>query len=108
MTETYVVLIAGSVPTRRAAVLTGMVRSTATRRRTAATAPTPAVAAQPAPEPVNKLTELERRRVTRSQESSSMGGAALALVRNAITATRVRDGADRRGRIEHLDSSQRQ
>ncbi len=63
MTETYVSLIAGGVPTRRAAGLTGMVRSTATRRRTAATAPTPAVAAQPAPDPVNKLTELERRRV---------------------------------------------
>ena len=44
-------------------MLTGMVRSTATRRRTAATAPTPAVSAPPAPDPVNKLTDLERRRV---------------------------------------------
>jgi hypothetical protein len=40
MTHTYVSLIAGGVSTRRAAVLTAMVRSTATRRRTAATAPT--------------------------------------------------------------------
>jgi hypothetical protein len=63
MTETYVSLIAGGVPTRYAAVLTGMVRSTATRRRSAATAPTPAVSAQPAPDPVNKLTDLERRGV---------------------------------------------
>ena len=44
-------------------MLTGVVRSTATRRRTAATAPTPAVAGLPAPEPVNKLTDQERRRV---------------------------------------------
>jgi len=56
-------LIAGGVSTRRAAVLTGMVRSTATRRRTAATAPTPPVSGLPAGEPVNKLTDLERRRV---------------------------------------------
>jgi putative transposase len=63
MTETYVSLIAGGVPTRYAAVLTGMVRSTATRRRNAATAPTPAVSAQPAPDPVNKLTDRERRGV---------------------------------------------
>src|SRR4029077_5383520 len=40
-----------------------MVRSTATRRLRAATAPTPAVSAQTAPAPVNKLTDLERRRV---------------------------------------------
>jgi putative transposase len=39
------------------------VRSTATRRCNAATAPTPAVSAPPAPGPVNKLTDLERRRV---------------------------------------------
>jgi putative transposase len=63
MTHTYVALIAGGVSTRRAAVLTGLVRSTATRRRNAATARTPAVSAQPASEPVNKLTNLERRRV---------------------------------------------
>ena len=44
-------------------MLTGMVRSTATRRRTAATAPTPPVSGLPAGEPVNKLTDLERRRV---------------------------------------------
>ena len=56
-------LIAGGVSTRDAAVLTGTVRSTATRRRTAATAPTPAVSMQPADDPVNKLTDAERRRV---------------------------------------------
>ena len=43
--------------------MTGVVRSTATRRGKAAIAPTAAVAAAPEPEPVNKLTELERRRV---------------------------------------------
>jgi putative transposase len=62
MTRTYTSLIAGGVATRRAAVLTGMVRSTAARRHTAAEAPTPAVPA-PAGDPVNKLTDLERRRV---------------------------------------------
>ena len=63
MTHAYVSLIAAGVSTRRAAVLTAMVRSTATRRLRAATAPTPAVSAQTAPAPVNKLTDLERRRV---------------------------------------------
>jgi len=63
MTQTYVSLIAGGVSTRHAAVLTGMVRSTATRRGNAATAPTPALSGQPAGDPVNKLTDLERRRV---------------------------------------------
>jgi transposase InsO family protein len=63
MTHTYVSLIAGGVSTRRAAVLTGMVRSTATRRRAAATAPTPVVSAAPACDPVNKLTAAERCRV---------------------------------------------
>ena len=64
MTQTYLALIAGAVSTRQAAVLTGLVRSTATRRRNAATAPTPpVVSAPPAPDPVNKLTDLERRRV---------------------------------------------
>ena len=63
MTHAYVSLIAAGVSTRRAAVLTAMVRSTATRRLRAATAPTPAVSALTAPAPVNKLTDLERRRV---------------------------------------------
>jgi len=63
MMRTYVSLIAGGVTTRRAAVLTGMVRSTATRRHAAATGPTPVVSAPPAQDPVNKLTALERRRV---------------------------------------------
>jgi putative transposase len=69
LTATYASLTAGGVSTRRAAVLTGIVRSTATRRRAAATAPTPAVALQPAPDPVNKLTELERRRVLEMLDS---------------------------------------
>ena len=51
------------VSTRQAATLTGLVRSTAARRRNAATAPTPALSAHPAPDPVNKLTDLERLRV---------------------------------------------
>jgi putative transposase len=51
------------VSTREAAILTGLVRSTATRRATAAAAPTPAVSTEPFVEPVNKLTILERRRV---------------------------------------------
>lgn len=63
MTRTYEWLIAGGVSTRHAAVLTGMVRSTATRRHATAGAPTPVVSASPAPAPVNKLTVLERRRV---------------------------------------------
>ena len=44
-------------------MLTGLARSTATRRRNAAVAPTPAVTAAPRGEPVNKLTEWERRQV---------------------------------------------
>lgn len=63
MTRTYVSLIVGGVSTRQAAGLTGIVRSTAARRHNAATARTPAVSARPAPDPVNKLTDLERRRV---------------------------------------------
>jgi putative transposase len=63
MTGAYVALIDGQVTTRAAAVLTGLVRSTATRRRNTATAPTPAVSVRPAGGPVNKLTALERRRV---------------------------------------------
>jgi putative transposase len=63
MTEAYGALIAGGVCTRRSAVLTGLARSTATRRRNAAVAPTPAVTTPPRAEPVNKLTALERRLV---------------------------------------------
>ena len=51
------------VSTRQAATLTGLVCSTATRRRNAATALTPAVCTEPAVEPANKLTDAERRRV---------------------------------------------
>ena len=46
------------VSTRQAAVLTGLVRSTATRLRHAATALTPALSTEPAVEPANKLTDL--------------------------------------------------
>jgi putative transposase len=63
MTQTYMSLIAGGVSTRHAAVLTATVRSTAARRRKAATAPTPEPSTPQAGEPVNKLTALERRRV---------------------------------------------
>ena len=51
------------VSTRQAATLTGLVRSTAIRRRTAATALTPAVCTESAVEPANKLTDAERRGV---------------------------------------------
>ena len=44
-------------------MLTGTVRSTAIRRRNAATAPTPAASTQPACEPANKLTDAERKAV---------------------------------------------
>jgi putative transposase len=56
-------LTAHGVSTRQAASLTGLVRSTASRRRTAASALTPAVCTEPAVEPANKLTDAERRRV---------------------------------------------
>ena len=60
MTHAYTSLTECGVSTRAAAALTGMVRSTAARRRNAATAPTPAVSTQPTPDPANKLSELER------------------------------------------------
>jgi putative transposase len=63
MTTTYTSLIAGGVSTRQAATLTGVVRSTSARRHHAATAPTPTMAAPPVRDPVNKLTDAERRRV---------------------------------------------
>src|ERR1700724_2773204 len=63
LTETFAMLTGHVVSTRQAATLTGLVRSTATRRRNAATALTPAVCTEPAVEPANKLTDLERRRV---------------------------------------------
>jgi hypothetical protein len=51
------------VPTRQAAVLTGLVRSTAIRHGRAALALTPPVSPRPVAEPVNKLTVLERLRI---------------------------------------------
>lgn len=68
MTTTYGELTAGGVATRAAAVLTGLMRSTVTRRHRATTALTPAVSA--APDPVNKLTALERRRILDTVNSS--------------------------------------
>jgi transposase InsO family protein len=59
----YIDLTGVGVPTRAAAGLTGQVRSTAIRRHKAATAPTPAVATAPPPDPANKLTVLERARI---------------------------------------------
>lgn len=56
-------LTAAGVSTRTASALTGVVRSTAVRRRTAATAPTPPVVSAPPTPPANKLTALERRRI---------------------------------------------
>lgn len=58
------------VGTRAAASLTGLVRSTAIRRDKAATAPTPPVPMGQAPEPVNKLTACERRRILDTLNSS--------------------------------------
>jgi putative transposase len=56
-------LTADGVSTRQAATWTGLVRSSASRRRTAATALTRAVCTEPAVEPANKLTDAERCRV---------------------------------------------
>ncbi len=63
LTQAYASLTADGVPTRQAAVLTGLVRSTAIRHGKAALAPTPPVLPGPAPDPVNKLTVLERLRI---------------------------------------------
>jgi putative transposase len=56
-------MTADGVSTRQAAVLTGLVRSTAIRHGKAATIPTPPMLPQPPREPLNKLTALERLRV---------------------------------------------
>lgn len=61
MTAAWSELTAAGVGTRTASTLTGLVRSTATRRRTAARLPTLPAVARPAP--VNKLSDLERHRV---------------------------------------------
>lgn len=59
MTTAYDELLGATVSTRTASVLTGMVRSTAARRRAVAAAPTPPISARRA-EPVNKLGLAER------------------------------------------------
>jgi len=56
-------MTADGMPTRRAAVLTGLVRSTAIRHAKVALALTPPMVPRPVPEPVNKLTVLERLRI---------------------------------------------
>ena len=65
MTAAWSELTAAGVGTRAASTLTGLVRSTATRRRTAARLPTPPAVVHCAP--VNKLSDLERRRVLDGQ-----------------------------------------
>jgi putative transposase len=56
-------MTADGVSTRRAAVLTGLVRSTAIRHGKAALALTPPIPPGPVLDPVNKLTVLERLRI---------------------------------------------
>jgi hypothetical protein len=56
-------MTADGVSTRQAALLTGLVRSTAIRHSIAAAAPTPVVMPQRASDPVNKLTVSERLRI---------------------------------------------
>jgi putative transposase len=63
LTRAYASMTADGVSTREAALLTGLVRSTAIRHGQAATTPTAAVMPQPASEPINKLTALERLRI---------------------------------------------
>jgi putative transposase len=64
LTATWNELTEAGVTTRAASALTGLVRSTATRRRTATSTPTPACSSRAtAVVPVNKLSELERRRI---------------------------------------------
>ncbi|UIR39719.1 IS3 family transposase (plasmid) [Rhodococcus sp. DMF-1] len=63
LTVAWTELAEAGVSTRTASTLTGVVRSTAVRRRTAASAPTLDVAHGPATEPANKLTALERQQI---------------------------------------------
>ncbi|WP_247596308.1 MULTISPECIES: IS3 family transposase [unclassified Rhodococcus (in: high G+C Gram-positive bacteria)] len=63
MTTAYTTLTGIGISSREGSVLTGLHRSTATRRSVAATAPTPPVPQEPAAEPVNKVTTSERRRI---------------------------------------------
>ncbi|MFD4366975.1 IS3 family transposase [Rhodococcus sp. NPDC058521] len=63
LTAAWTELTEAGVSTRTASALTGVVRSTAVRRRAADKAPTPEVAVGPATPPANKLTPMERRRI---------------------------------------------
>ncbi|WP_442972832.1 IS3 family transposase [Rhodococcus sp. G-MC3] len=63
MTTVYTALTDIGISSREGSVLTGLHRSTATRRRVAATAPTPSVPQEPAAEPVNKISTSERLRI---------------------------------------------
>lgn len=63
MTQAYASMTADGVSSRQAALLTGLVRSTAIRHGQAAATPTPMVMPPPASEPINKLTALERLRI---------------------------------------------
>lgn len=63
-------MTADGVSSRHAAVLTGLVRSTAIRQRRAAAEPTPVVLPHPIQDPVNKLTVAERLRILQVLTSS--------------------------------------
>ncbi|MEV7099469.1 IS3 family transposase [Amycolatopsis sp. NPDC051045] len=63
LNRAYTSMTGDGVPTRKAASLTGLVRSTAIRHGKAAAAPTPVGVPQPASDPVNKLTVAERLRI---------------------------------------------
>ena len=63
MTQAYAALTGDGVSTRAAATLTGLTRSTAIRHCKPAPESGPPVTAGPAPDPVNKLTVLERARI---------------------------------------------
>jgi putative transposase len=56
-------MTADGVSARPAALLTGLVRSTALRHCNTAAVPTPVTLPRPAPDPVNKLTVAERLRI---------------------------------------------
>ncbi|OLL18350.1 IS3 family transposase [Rhodococcus sp. M8] len=61
------------VSTRTASAVTGVVRSTAVRRRTAAAAPMPSAPTRPTNPPANKLSPIERRRILDILNSDRFG-----------------------------------